>query len=178
MGRSVHLALAENADGGLAVVRRSTGEHAATLSPIRKTKMTLSEQIVGLEQPFSGHVRFEGEAIPIGSRRSKAYRRAVQMVFQDPTGALNPRQTIYEAVAEGIRIQGLHGAEEEASAALRSLRPGAVPRCRLIPSPAARWERGGIPRGEVTDEPLPDRTRHRGSRHDDSVKKPSHAPSP
>ncbi len=33
--------------------------------------------------------------------------RQVQMVFQDPTGALNPRQTIYEAVAEGLRIQKL-----------------------------------------------------------------------
>ncbi len=43
------------------------------------------------------------------------------MVFQDPTGALNPRQTIYEAVAEGIRIQRLDGVEEERVAEAMSI---------------------------------------------------------
>ena len=48
------------------------------------------------------------------------------MVFQDPTGALNARQTIYEAVAEGLRIQKVEGDEEQlvAAALARSgLRP-------------------------------------------------------
>jgi peptide/nickel transport system ATP-binding protein len=56
----------------------------------------------------------------------REHRRRVQMVFQDPTGALNPRQTIYEAVAEGLRIQSVPGNEEElvAGALSRSgLRP-------------------------------------------------------
>ena len=48
------------------------------------------------------------------------------MVFQDPTGALNPRQTIYEAVAEGLRIQGVEGNEEELVA-------GALSRAGLRP---------------------------------------------
>jgi peptide/nickel transport system ATP-binding protein len=37
----------------------------------------------------------------------------VQLVFQDPAGALNPRQTIYEVIAEGIRVQKIPGDERE-----------------------------------------------------------------
>jgi ABC-type microcin C transport system duplicated ATPase subunit YejF len=35
------------------------------------------------------------------------------VVLQDPMGALNPRQSVYEAVAEGIRIHRLDGDEDE-----------------------------------------------------------------
>ena len=48
------------------------------------------------------------------SRRAlKAYRRRVQLVLQDPTGALNPRHTVYEAVAEGLRVHGITQDEEQ-----------------------------------------------------------------
>jgi oligopeptide/dipeptide ABC transporter ATP-binding protein len=72
-------------------------------------KTTLARAVMGLEPPESGQIVFEGN--PIG-RRLKGYRRKVQMVFQDPTGALNPRQTIYESIAEGLRIHGLTDDEE------------------------------------------------------------------
>jgi peptide/nickel transport system ATP-binding protein len=65
---------------------------------------------MGLEQPKSGEIRFKGT--PLG-RNLRAYRRKVQMVFQDPTGALNPRQTIYESLAEGLRIHSVPGHEEQ-----------------------------------------------------------------
>ncbi len=42
-------------------------------------------------------------------RALREHRRTAQLIFQDPTGALNARQTIYEAVAEGVRIQKVPG---------------------------------------------------------------------
>ena len=86
-------------------------------------KTTLARTIMGLEKPDRGSVLFEGR--PIG-RDLKSFRRKVQMVFQDPTGALNPRQTIYESVAEGLRIHKVPGNEEDlvsAALARAGLRP-------------------------------------------------------
>lgn len=73
-------------------------------------KTTTARAIMGLEAPRSGTILYEGEPI---AKDLRAYRRKVQMVFQDPTGALNPRQTIYESVAEGLRIHKVPGDEKE-----------------------------------------------------------------
>jgi len=73
-------------------------------------KTTTARAIMGLEKPKSGTILYEGKPITDDLR---AYRRKVQMVFQDPTGALNPRQTIYESVAEGLRIHRVHADEKE-----------------------------------------------------------------
>jgi oligopeptide/dipeptide ABC transporter ATP-binding protein len=73
-------------------------------------KTTLARTIMGLQQPTSGEILYEGK--PVGRKERQAYRRQVQMVFQDPTGSLNPRQTIYETVAEGLRIHGIDDEEE------------------------------------------------------------------
>lgn len=69
-------------------------------------KTTMARAIMGLLPPAQGHIMYDGQ--PLGTGRAlKAYRRNVQMVFQDPTGSLNPRSTIYEIVAEGLRIHGI-----------------------------------------------------------------------
>src|SRR5436309_14311392 len=65
-------------------------------------KTTTARTIMGLETPRDGQILFEGK--PLVRRDLRKYRRRVQMVCQDPTAALNPRQTIYESVAEGLRI--------------------------------------------------------------------------
>jgi ABC-type dipeptide/oligopeptide/nickel transport system ATPase subunit len=75
-------------------------------------KTTLARTILGLERPREGQILFDGS--PIGRDGGlRSYRRKVQMVFQDPSGALNPRQTIYESVAEGLRVHRIHQDEEK-----------------------------------------------------------------
>lgn len=73
-------------------------------------KTTLARSIMGFVRPDEGRIVFEGE--PLG-KQLRAYRRKVQMVYQDPTGALNPRQSVYDSVAEGLRIHKVGGDEEE-----------------------------------------------------------------
>ncbi len=67
-------------------------------------KTTTARAILGLLEPDRGEILFEGKPV----RNLRKFRRRVQMVFQDPMGSLNPRQTIYEIVAEGLRIHGIH----------------------------------------------------------------------
>ncbi|MFX4291664.1 ABC transporter ATP-binding protein [Streptomyces bohaiensis] len=76
-------------------------------------KTTVARTLLGLERPTSGTVTFEGTPLGYGTKALKAYRREAQLVLQDPTGALNPRHTVYDAVAEGLRIHGIHDNERD-----------------------------------------------------------------
>jgi len=93
-------------------------------------KTTLARTIMGLERPQQGEIRFEGEPLGKSSKLLREYRRRVQIVFQYPTAALNPRQTIYESVAEGLRIHGItsqDGLTEEKLVARALARSGLRP---------------------------------------------------
>ncbi|SFE20737.1 peptide/nickel transport system ATP-binding protein [Actinopolyspora alba] len=76
-------------------------------------KTTLARTLLGLRRPDTGVVHYDGRPIPTSGRRLRDFRGNVQLVLQDPTGALNPRHTVYEAVAEGLRVHG--GAADEAA---------------------------------------------------------------
>jgi oligopeptide/dipeptide ABC transporter ATP-binding protein len=70
-------------------------------------KSTFGRMLVGLQTPSAGDVHFEGETVA-GAAGAKLVRlrRQRQIVFQDPSGALNPRMTLGDTIVEHLRVQG------------------------------------------------------------------------
>jgi peptide/nickel transport system ATP-binding protein len=102
------------------------GEVVALVGQSGSGKTTLARTLLGLHRADAGQVLFRGEALPSGPRSLRAFRRSVQLVLQDPTSALNPRHSVYEAVAEGLRIHRVPGDERtqvEAALERAELRP-------------------------------------------------------
>ena len=80
-------------------------------------KSTLGRTLVGLQEPSAGEVRFEGEAVAGASgARLVRLRQQRQIVFQDPSGALNPRMVLGDTIVEHLRVQGWRRADARARA--------------------------------------------------------------
>lgn len=68
-------------------------------------KSSLGRAIAGIRPPASGRIRVDGRELGDSRRRSDA--RLVQMVFQDPSSALNPKLTIGSMITELLLVHGL-----------------------------------------------------------------------
>ena len=69
-------------------------------------KSTLARLIVGLETPSAGRIAIAGQQMD-GSAEADAHRRRhVQMVFQDPQSALNPRRRVASIVTQPLEAAG------------------------------------------------------------------------
>ncbi|MBK9067973.1 MAG: ATP-binding cassette domain-containing protein [Gemmatimonadetes bacterium] len=84
------------------------GETLALVGESGSGKSTLARALLRLEEPDAGTVRFEGtDVLALSGEALRALRRRMQIVFQDASGALNPRMTVGDAVAEGLEIHRL-----------------------------------------------------------------------
>jgi oligopeptide/dipeptide ABC transporter ATP-binding protein len=98
-------------------------------------KTTTGRLVLGIERPTEGAIMFNGT--PVSSRQGAAWRalrRDMQMVFQDPLGALDPRMTVGRQIAEPLHIHAIGTAPERAAAVSEML--DAV---RLPPLMAGRY---------------------------------------
>src|SRR3954453_605201 len=83
-------------------VRR--GEVLAIVGESGSGKTPLARTLVGLQRPTPGEVLLEGRPLVYSTRGLRRLRSRVQMVLQAPAASHTPRQTVYESVAEGIRL--------------------------------------------------------------------------
>ncbi|MGO2861696.1 MAG: ATP-binding cassette domain-containing protein [Brevibacterium sp.] len=75
-------------------------------------KTTLARSLLGLQVVDPGsRLEFAGKALPTKAKALRTFRRQLQMILQDPSGSLNPKRSVYEAVVEGLRVQKLTDGE-------------------------------------------------------------------
>lgn len=85
-------------------------------------KSTLGRAILHLEPPTEGTVTFDG--VPISTLKGEALRKrrqGLQMVFQDPMGSLDPRQSVEALLVEGMKAHGIVKDAKEAQPRLKQL---------------------------------------------------------
>ncbi len=71
-------------------------------------KSTLGRALLRLDEPDSGDVIYDGRSIiGLAPKELRELRREMQFIFQDPFSSLDPRTTVGESIAEGLRVHGV-----------------------------------------------------------------------
>ncbi|MEV6170665.1 ABC transporter ATP-binding protein [Streptomyces sp. NPDC051954] len=88
------------------------GEVLGVVGESGSGKSTLAKMLVRLDRPTSGRLEKDGTDFGgLRGKRLKAFRRAVQMVFQHPAGSLNPKLRVATSVREPLATSGVTGGE-------------------------------------------------------------------
>jgi peptide/nickel transport system ATP-binding protein len=98
-------------------IRVQKGKTVAVVGESGSGKSTLARVITGLLPPFQGDVRFCGEVLsPALANRGREQLRSIQMIYQMPDVALNPRQKIAEIIGRPLEFYlGVKGGEKDSA---------------------------------------------------------------
>ncbi len=84
------------------------GRTLAVVGESGSGKTTLAMALLRLERPTDGSVHLDGNPIhTLSPRALRPLRRDLQIVFQDPFGALSPRLSVADIIGEGLDVHGL-----------------------------------------------------------------------
>jgi peptide/nickel transport system ATP-binding protein len=99
-------------------------------------KSTVARSILRLIEPRAGRVWFDGvDLLRLPRGEVRPYRRAIQIVFQDPLASLDPRMHVRDAVAEGMHAFGIGASEADRTERVAEL----LRRVRLDPGQMWRY---------------------------------------
>lgn len=99
-------------------------------------KSTVARMVTRLIDITAGSVRFDGQDVRrLEGDALMAYRRNVQIIFQDPFSSLNPRMTVEELITEPFEIHRLHSAQERRERARRLVDDVGLPSSALQRKP-------------------------------------------
>jgi oligopeptide/dipeptide ABC transporter ATP-binding protein len=89
------------------------GETVALVGESGSGKTTIGRMLTLLERPTAGRITFDGrDVIGLAGRDLQDYRRAVQMIFQNPYESLDPRLTVGQSIAEPLRLRRIGSIRE------------------------------------------------------------------
>ena len=98
------------------------GETLALVGPSGSGKSTLGRAILRLIEPDRGEISFEGKGLlGLSGADLRATRARLQMVFQDPQAAFNPRATVARIIDDPLRIHGIGSRTERPAMIARLL---------------------------------------------------------
>jgi peptide/nickel transport system ATP-binding protein len=101
--------------------RLRRGSTLAIVGESGSGKSTLARMVLGLLQPTSGAVLFDGTDLSTLNRRQAfAFRRRVQPVFQNPYSSLDPMYSVFRAIEEPLRVHRV-GDRKQRQQAVREL---------------------------------------------------------
>ena len=90
------------------------GETMALVGESGCGKTTVGRSILRLVEPSRGRILFEGvDLLEFSRAKLRSYRRALQIIFQDPLSALDPRMRVRDAIAEGMNSFGIGASHAE-----------------------------------------------------------------
>jgi peptide/nickel transport system ATP-binding protein len=101
-----------------------SGESLGVVGESGSGKSTLARLVMALERPDAGRVLFQGQDLnALAPAALRALRRHFQMVFQDPYGSLDPRQSVARIVAEPLAAieEGRAAADDRVAETLESV---------------------------------------------------------